>query len=733
MKGKSPLEEATLVKPFSEFEKSNKNLMRGPEAYPLLEIQSGPKQGTWFTLTHQKEISLGRANVNSIVLEDNSVSRSHSVIHELDGKFFIKDVGSRNGTFVNEKKIQEDFLLKNGDVVKVGIYFLKFLAEPEDEAAIAEEISEESDLEESMSPTVIEEVAAAESPLVSKRDFEEKTRNEKIDSIESKQELPPPASLQVAALQPKKENRIFKNLIYFMVALILLGGIGYTVYRFYIKKKILVAPKGAKPVPTKIITAPTPPPVLPPEAPPASPTPPVAVSPEQVPSPPVAVQPPGVPPVVGSPVFLDVDAKPLQAKIFFQGKELGMTPFKTNISAPLGSPLELTAVYHFQELNQSFSEKKAFTVSKQDETVTVRFDGTLGALQIKGLPKDTQVYLEGTFASNQLKSQAVKLGEIIYTRPIYLPFGNYTIEIKRPEKLEGSETVVDQVKYRREFAITKEAPDFHLSLTEKDLSIFPAKIRTNPAGAEVLVDGKKYGETPFDGSLPLGKHQLVLKKEGYHDHEQPLTMGMNTPFLSEVTLKTSEAGQFINKGRELIRQGQHQQAIEQLAESLKHNPSPGEVGQVQLLLGQSYIKTGNHDIALGYFEKAKLSENIKSQADLGIAEASFNAGNKDLALSRVIDVMLNEKNEKIKSDAETLFHKISPLKSVILISTDPPGARVSVNGQDIAQPTPLVLSDLSLGSYRVTIVKEGFKTYEGRFQLNISTFKPLVMKLEPGS
>jgi tetratricopeptide (TPR) repeat protein len=247
------------------------------------------------------------------------------------------------------------------------------------------------------------------------------------------------------------------------------------------------------------------------------------------------------------------------------------------------------------------------------------------------------------------------------------------------------------------------------------------------------VDGKKFGETPYDGMLPLGKHRLVLKKEGYYDLEQPLAMTMNTPFSSDLALKTSEAGQFINKGRELIRQGQHAQAIEQLTESLKHNPSPGELGQVQILLGQSSIKTGANDIAIGYFEKAKQNESFKSQADLGIAEASFNAGNKDLALSRVIDVMLNEKDEKIKSDAESLFHKISPLKSVILISTEPPGAKVTVNGQDIAQPTPLVLSDLSLGSYRVAIDKDGFKHFESRFQLSISTFKPVVVKLEPGS
>src|SRR5262249_43326067 len=158
---------------------------------------------------------------------------------------------------------------------------------------------------------------------------------------------------------------------------------------------------------------------------------------------------------------------------------------------------------------------------------------------------------------------------------------------------------------------------------------------------------------------------------------------------SDITLKTSEAGEFINKARELIRQGQHSPAINQLADALKHHPSDFEIGQIQLLLGQSYMKTGVNDISIGYFEKARQNPLFKSQADLGIAEASFSEGNKELAFTRVIDVMLNEKDEKIKSDAETLFHKISPLKSVILVSTDPAGAKVTINGQDVPQVTPV--------------------------------------------
>ncbi len=720
MKGsnKSPLEEATLIKAFDDFEKP-KDVNRGPEAYPLLEIVNGPKQGSWFTLAHQREVSLGRANVNSIVLEDNSVSRSHAVIHELEGKYFVKDVGSRNGTFVNEKKIQEDFQLKQGDIVKVGIYTLRFLQEAAEDLPFREE-------EENSSPRHSVDSNASEVNLnidaIEKAASESDSEPEPEADLDKQAQLPVEIPSSVAAQIPISkapvENRALKNLSYLLITLILLGGIGYTFYRFYIKKRINVAQK----------TLPASPAVnsLSQNLPSSEQTSPVIQSPEQISPQVVPVQ---TGPTV--PVFLEVSADLLSAKIFYQGKELGMTPFKINVLVPMGSVQELVAVYHFTEFNQDFSEKKTFTVSKQDELISVAFTGSVGSLNFKSLPKDVQVYLEGSFASNQLKTQASKLSDIIYNRPISLPFGNYALEMKKPERLEGSETVVDVVKYRREFSLSKENPTFEIALGDPDLNVFPAKIKTSPEEAEVWVDGKKVGDTPFDGNLPLGKHKLILKKDGFYDHEQELAMTMNTPFSAEVPLRTSEAGVFINKGRDLIRQGQYAPAIDQLAEALKHNPTEQEIAQIQILLGNAYIKTGAYEVAIGYFEKAKLNESYKAQADLGIAEASLNSGKKEVAISRVIDVILNAKNEKTKSDAETLFHKISPLKSVILVSTEPPGAKVTLNGQEISQPTPLVLSDLSLGSYRVTLEKEGYKRFESRFQLVVSTFKPVVVKLDP--
>src|SRR5262245_41608130 len=134
---KSWAEENTFIKAYEEIGQPQAPL-RDQEAYPLLEIVHGPKQGVWFSVAHQRELTLGRAASNNIVLEDNSVSRSHAVFQASPSGFTVRDIGSRNGTFINGKKIQGEVPLKHLDAVKVGIYTLRFLEEPTDEPFAAE-------------------------------------------------------------------------------------------------------------------------------------------------------------------------------------------------------------------------------------------------------------------------------------------------------------------------------------------------------------------------------------------------------------------------------------------------------------------------------------------------------------------------------------------------------------------------------------------------------------------
>jgi class 3 adenylate cyclase len=65
--------------------------------------------------------SLGRTNVNTIVLDSPKVSRRHAVIHLQNiGEFWLIDFGSSNGTFLNKRRIHQPVRLNDGDQIAIG-------------------------------------------------------------------------------------------------------------------------------------------------------------------------------------------------------------------------------------------------------------------------------------------------------------------------------------------------------------------------------------------------------------------------------------------------------------------------------------------------------------------------------------------------------------------------------------------------------------------------------------
>lgn len=65
--------------------------------------------------------SLGRSASNQIPLPDDKVSRRHAVIQAQQGEeFWLVDFGSRNGTFLNDKRIAQPTRLQHGDRLRIG-------------------------------------------------------------------------------------------------------------------------------------------------------------------------------------------------------------------------------------------------------------------------------------------------------------------------------------------------------------------------------------------------------------------------------------------------------------------------------------------------------------------------------------------------------------------------------------------------------------------------------------
>lgn len=71
-------------------------------------------------------VNFGRAADNEIVLDHATVSRHHAWIKCEGEEFFVFDVGSANGTFVNDERVEEPRLLASGDVIRFGEVELVF-------------------------------------------------------------------------------------------------------------------------------------------------------------------------------------------------------------------------------------------------------------------------------------------------------------------------------------------------------------------------------------------------------------------------------------------------------------------------------------------------------------------------------------------------------------------------------------------------------------------------------
>ncbi|MDK2821091.1 MAG: hypothetical protein PWP31_1056 [Clostridia bacterium] len=93
---------------------------------PLFEliVVEGPDINRTFMVGTGKYI-LGRQPTCDFILKDEQVSRRHCQFEEIHGRIMVTDLGSRNGTLVNNSKIDRTFL-KPGDFLKVGVTVLEF-------------------------------------------------------------------------------------------------------------------------------------------------------------------------------------------------------------------------------------------------------------------------------------------------------------------------------------------------------------------------------------------------------------------------------------------------------------------------------------------------------------------------------------------------------------------------------------------------------------------------------
>ena len=103
----------------------------GCRAMIELIVQSGKQQGKRLRLPDEGDVLIGRDESCQIRLASSEVSRHHCVLKPTPDGIVARDLDSRNGTFLNETLMEDETLLKPGDILRVGPIMLQVPGAPE--------------------------------------------------------------------------------------------------------------------------------------------------------------------------------------------------------------------------------------------------------------------------------------------------------------------------------------------------------------------------------------------------------------------------------------------------------------------------------------------------------------------------------------------------------------------------------------------------------------------------
>ena len=108
----------------------------GKEA--CLVVIYGDELGKKYNL-NTPSVVVGRSSKCDIQIDQESISRNHSKIVNTGKSILVRDLGSTNGTYVNDEPVEE-YVLRDGDLIKIGRTIFKFLTGGNIENAYHEEI-----------------------------------------------------------------------------------------------------------------------------------------------------------------------------------------------------------------------------------------------------------------------------------------------------------------------------------------------------------------------------------------------------------------------------------------------------------------------------------------------------------------------------------------------------------------------------------------------------------------
>jgi pSer/pThr/pTyr-binding forkhead associated (FHA) protein len=117
---------SALLSSLSDLDKSAiESVLNGGPDKAMVVIQRGSTKGSRYLIANESS-SIGRSPESEIFLDDVTVSRTHAVIERTDSGFALTDLGSLNGTYINNESLKT-VQLKCGDEIQIGKFHLIFI------------------------------------------------------------------------------------------------------------------------------------------------------------------------------------------------------------------------------------------------------------------------------------------------------------------------------------------------------------------------------------------------------------------------------------------------------------------------------------------------------------------------------------------------------------------------------------------------------------------------------
>jgi len=119
---------------------------------------------------YRQEITIGRAEGNTIRLTEQNVSRKHAKLTKSDNIIYLEDTYSYVGTYVNDVRIEGKVQLNNGDEIKIGDYLITLIKEVEDndETVLIKDDTNEEQKDKRIKPIPITEITGSKTTETTK-------------------------------------------------------------------------------------------------------------------------------------------------------------------------------------------------------------------------------------------------------------------------------------------------------------------------------------------------------------------------------------------------------------------------------------------------------------------------------------------------------------------------------------------------------------------------------------